>query len=62
MLLGFEKIKGSHTGRNMAGIINGVLDKYGIQDRIFGFTTYSASNNKTLTKALNNAWRLLSVE
>ena len=46
----------------MAGIINGVLAKYGIQDRILGFTTDSASNNRTLTEALNNAWSLLSVE
>ena len=62
VLLGFEEIKGSHTGTNMAGIINGVLDKYGIQDRILGFTTDSASNNKTLTKALNNMWSSLSIE
>ena len=62
VLLGFEEIKGSHTGTNMARIIDGVLDKYGIQNRILGFTTDSASNNKTLTKALNNAWSSLSVE
>jgi len=46
----------------MAGIINQVLARYGIQDRIRGFTTDSASNNRTLTEALNNAWSLLSVE
>ena len=62
VLIGFEEIKGSHTGANMAGIINDVLAKYGIQDRILGFTTDSASNNRTLTEALNNAWSLLSVE
>jgi len=62
VLLGFEEIKGSRTGRTMAEIINRVLDKYGIQDRILGFRTDCASNNKTLTKALNNAWRLLSVK
>jgi len=62
VLIGFEEIKGSHTGANMAEIINGVLAKYGIQDRILGFTTDSASNNRTLTEALSNAWSLLSVE
>jgi len=62
VLIGFEEIKGSHTGANMAGIINDVLARYGIQDRILGFTTDSASNNRTLTEALNNAWSLLSVE
>jgi len=62
VLIGFEEIRGSHTGANMAGIINDVLARYGIQDRILGFTTDSASNNRTLTEALNNAWSLLSVE
>ena len=46
----------------MAGIINKVLAEYGIQDRILGFTTDSASNNKTLTQALNNTLGSLSIE
>jgi len=62
VLIGCEEIRGSHTGANKAGIINDVLARYGIQDRILGFTTNSASNNRTLTEALNNAWSLLSVE
>jgi len=62
VLIGFEEMRGSHTGANMAGIINDVLVRYGIQHRILGFTTDSASNNQTLTEALNNAWSLLSVE
>ena len=62
VLIGFEEIRGSHTGANMAGIINHILAKYGIQDRILGFTSDGASNNRTLTEALNTAWSLLSVE
>jgi len=62
VLIVFEEIRGSHTGANMAGIINDVLARYGIQDRILSFTTNSASNNQKITEALNNAWRLLSVE
>ena len=62
VLIGFKEIRGAHTGANMAGIINDVLARYRIQDRILGFTTDSASNNRTLTEALNNAWSLLSVE
>src|SRR5437660_10184128 len=62
VLIGFEEIKGSHTGANMAGIINKVLAEYEIQDRILGFTTNSTSNNKTLTQALNNALGSLSFE
>jgi len=51
VLIEFEEIRGSHTGANMAGIINDVLARYGIQERILGFTTDSASNNRTLTEA-----------
>jgi len=62
LLIGFEEIRGSHTGTNMAGIINHLLARYGIQDRFLGFTSDSASNNRRLTESLNNAWSLLSVE
>ena len=62
VLIGFEEMKGSHTGVNMAGIINEVLARYGIQHRILGFTTNSASNNRRLTETLNHAWSLLAVE
>jgi len=62
VLIGFEEIRGSHRGANMAWITNHVLARYEIQDRILGFTTDSASNNRTLTEAFHNAWSLLSVE
>ena len=45
VLIGFEAISGSHTGANMAGIINDVLARYEIQDTIPGFNTDSATNN-----------------
>jgi len=54
--------QGFSYGANMAGIINDVLARDGSQDRILGFTTDSASNNRTLTADLNNAWSLGSVE
>jgi len=62
VLIGFKEIRGSHTVANMGGIINDSQARYGIQDRILGFTTDSASNNRTLTKTLNNACSLLSVQ
>ena len=62
VLIGFQEIRGSHTGANMAGIFTDVLARYGIQDRILGFSTDSSSNNQTVTQASNNAWSLLSVE
>jgi len=54
--IGFAEIRGSHMGANTAGIINDVLARNGILDRILGFTTNSASKNQMLTEALNNAW------
>ena len=57
----FNEIRGSHMGANMAGIINNVLARNGIQDRILGFSTDSASNNQTLIEALHNACSLISV-
>ena len=45
VLIGFAEIWGSHTGATMAGIINDVLARYAIQDRILGFITDSATNN-----------------
>jgi len=50
VVIGFEAISGSHPGANMAGIINDVLARYEIQDRIPGFTTDSATNSRTLTE------------
>jgi len=61
-LIGFKELRGSHTGAIMAGIINDVLARYGIQHRSLGCTIDIASNSSTLTEALNNAWSLLSVE
>ena len=54
VLIWFKEIRGSHTGANMAGIITDILARYGMQDRILGFTTDSGSNYQTLTEALNN--------
>jgi len=45
VLIGFKEIRHLHMGANMVGIINDVLARYRIRDRILGFTTDSASNN-----------------
>jgi len=61
-VIGCKDSSGSHTGAIMAGIINDRLARYGMQDRFLRFTTDNASNNQTLTEALNNAWSLHPVE
>lgn len=62
VLLGFEQIHGAHTGENMARIIGRVLKDYGIESRLLGFTSDSASNNTTLTRALADALNQLSID
>jgi hypothetical protein len=61
VLLGFEEIHGSHTGENMASIIVEVLKRYGIEGQLLGFTSDSASNNGTLTKALKSELGQMSI-
>jgi hypothetical protein len=54
-LIGFEPVNGGHTGKALAEIVMERLKKYGIESRIIAITSDNASNNKTLTKAINEA-------
>src|SRR5205085_3579262 len=45
VLLGFKQIRGAHTGKNLADLVGDVLKRYGIESRLLGFTSDSASNN-----------------
>ena len=55
VLLGFEHLQGTHTGESLAGVLEGVLKRHDISDRILAITTDNASNNNTLTKYLQHA-------
>jgi hypothetical protein len=64
-LIGFEPLKGSHTGEYMAGILYKVLERFSITKRLLCITTDNAGNNGTMRKELeellnnldvNNAW------
>lgn len=56
ILLGFEHIEGSHSGRHLALIIRSCLDDNSIQmSRIISLTCDNASNNKTLHNELVKA-------
>ena len=53
LLIGFERLKGRHTGENIAAEFTRVLTDFGISlDQIQGITTDSASNNDTYFRAL----------
>lgn len=53
-LLGFEMLEGKHSGDNLAVVVMAVLKKYGIQNRLFAITTDNASNNNTMSAALED--------
>ena len=62
ILLGFEQIRGAHTGENLADLVGDVLKRYRIESRLLGFTSDSASNNGTLAMALSDALDQLSID
>jgi hypothetical protein len=55
VLLGFEPLTGTHSGVNLARVLETVLHKYDIAHRILAITTDNASNNRTLTRELQQA-------
>ena len=52
LLLGFEPLKGSHTGRNLSLVLSEVLQMNQISDRIVAITTDNASNNDTMIASI----------
>lgn len=55
VLLGFEHIDDRHTGRNLANLVDKILNDCKIEfQRILTITTDNASNNKTLSQILND--------
>jgi hypothetical protein len=48
VLLAFEPLTGSHTGRNLALVIERVLDQSNLTDCLLAITTDNASNNSTM--------------
>lgn len=52
VLLGFPPLPGSHTGSQLALVVQELLQKYGLSHRILGLTTDNASNNGTMFDAM----------
>ena len=57
MLLAFKHVGGSHTGIKLAEVLNSVLNRYSIEDRVLALTTDSASNNTTMVDELRRMIR-----
>ena len=52
VLLAFEYVECSYTGIKLAEVLNSVLIRHSIEDRILAFTTDSASNNAPMVDEL----------
>jgi len=60
-LIGFEPLKGSHTGEHMAGILYKVLEHFSITKRLLCITTDNAGNNGTMRKELEELLNSLDI-
>ena len=54
VLLGFEHLSDKHTGHKITQIVDRVLTKYQLWDRLLVITTDNMSNNETLVRSLQN--------
>lgn len=61
-MIGFEPLKGSHTGEHMAGILYNVLERFSITKRLLCITTDNAGNNGTMRKELEELLNNLDVD
>jgi hypothetical protein len=55
VLLAFEPLSGAHTGRNLARVVERVLEQCELTDKLLAITTDNASNNGTMREALQQA-------
>jgi hypothetical protein len=55
VLLAFEPLTGAHMGRNLALVVERILAKYELTDRLFNITTDNASSNATMRESLEQA-------
>ena len=60
-MIGFEPLKGSHTGEYMAGVLYKVLERFSITKRLLCITTDNAGNNGTMRKKLEELLNSLDV-
>jgi hypothetical protein len=61
-LIGFESMKGSHTGELMAGILYNVLKHFNITQRLLCITTDNAGNNGVMRKELEELLNNLDID
>ena len=52
-LIGFENMKGCHSGLELAKVVNNVLTKHQLVDQVLTITTDNVSSNSTMVTELN---------
>jgi hypothetical protein len=55
-LLGFEPLSGQHTGRNLAEVVEAVLARHDLTQRLLVVTSDNASNNDTMRSTLESSF------
>jgi hypothetical protein len=53
-MIGFESLTDCYSGAALAVVVNGILEKYNLLDRVLLITTDNVYNNGTLIKELNS--------
>ena len=52
MILGFESLSGSHTGKNLAAALSPLLEEYDLGEKLFTITSDNASNMRKMCAVL----------
>ncbi len=55
VLLAFQPLTGAHRGRNLALVVERILAKYELTDKLFAIATDNASSNATMRESLEQA-------
>lgn len=53
-LIGFEPLTGVHSGQELASVVNNILEKRKLSERVISITTDNASSNGTMVSELNS--------
>jgi hypothetical protein len=61
ILLGFRRIKGRHSGKNFARLIQNTLCRYGLQRKLLAVTADNVTTNDTARKEIASALKQFNV-
>jgi len=53
-LIAFERLEGRHTGPNIAMVLFGIIEDFGITEKLFCVTSNAVSNNVKMLRILHD--------